>query len=572
VSDPLLLASAPSAASDARRRRAGFAATAALAAAAYVYGLDSHHAPKNGDEYAYEHVTRLTAASGTLLPLRSDIPVLRNTKPPLLFWQGIASTNGGRDWTLARLRWPSVAYTFLSAVLVFAVARRLSGRADAGALAALVFLAFLSTYRYGRPFLTNAPETFWLFLPFSALLVRPPAARSALMPLVVGVPVGLALLYKSFALVAPVGLALAAWHLRLRGGRGGEVIREDARPIALGLAIALAAFATWFVLDPDPSAVWTDFVLRENAGKFDQPGGYLPRLVVGSSSLWAYALGFPLNAGLLFPLALAACVLSWRRRAELGEGERLLWLLIFSFAAFYALPSQRSSRYLLPVMPALAVLVALAWERLGRWLFVAALALTAVLVGALAVASLQLDRTAPGARELPAAHWGLIAAAAAVVVAGLAVPTLTRALTLPAVFLAYLSLASALRPFDGPAGRYDEPTIARARGRAVLVPYDFVAKEERYRFILPGATPVGYREEGRGPARPSAPPPRALVVMQAPVGGEACAGCTVVGRRLDLRGRQAPAEVREMLAGRLSPALVVEELLVETGDAAAARP
>jgi hypothetical protein len=377
-----------------------------------------------------------------------------------------------------------------------------------------------------------------------------------------------AILYKSFALAVPVGLALAAWRLRAREGRVGEMLRKDAWRIALALAIALGAFASWFALDPDPAAVWTDFVVRENAGKFDQPGGYLLRLVRGSSSLWAYALGFPLNAGLLFPLALAAGVLSWRRRAGLAEGERLLWLLILAFAAFYALPSQRSSRYLLPVMPALAVLVALAWDRLGRWLFLVTLTATAVVLGALALLSLQFDRLAPFARGQPLVHWALLSAAGAVVAAGLLAPRLTRPLALAAVFLAYLGLASALRPFDGPAGRYDAAAVAQARGREVRVPYDFVAKEERYRFILPGATPVGYREDGRGPAHPDPMPAGALVVMQAPLHGDAGASATVVGRRLDLRGRQTPAEVREMLAGRLSPALVVEELLVQTPAAA----
>jgi 4-amino-4-deoxy-L-arabinose transferase-like glycosyltransferase len=568
VADPLLFASDPAEPAPDRRRLAALAAVAVLAIAAYLYGLESQHAPKNGDEYAYEHITRLTAASGTLLPLRSDVPALRNTKPPLLFWQGVASTNGGRDWTLVRLRWPSVAYTLLSAALAFGVGRRLSGRADRGLLAALVFLAFSSTYRYGRPFLTNAPETFWVFLPFAALLLWPRAARGALMPLVVGVPLGVALLYKSFALAVPVALALAAWRLRLRGGRVGATLRGDAAGIALALAIALAAFASWFVLDPDPAAVWSDFVVRENAGKFTLPGGYVRRLLWGSSSLWAYALGFPANAGLLLPLALAVCVLAWRRRDGLSEGERLLWLLVLAFAVFYALPSQRSSRYLLPVMPALAVLVALAWERLARGLFLVTLAGAALVVGALALASGKLDALAPSAREDPATHWALLATAAAVVVAGLGVRRLTRPLALAAVFLVYLALASTLRPFDGPAGRYDAAAVERARGRAVLVPYDFVAKEERYRFVLPGSTPVGYREDGRGPARPAAPPPRALVVMQSPVGGPACPGCTVLGRRLDLRGRQSAAEVREMLAGKLSPALVVHELLVETGDEA----
>jgi hypothetical protein len=50
-----------------------------LAAVVYLHDLASPHIPKNGDEYPYTHITRLTAASGTLLPLCSDLPEMRNT-------------------------------------------------------------------------------------------------------------------------------------------------------------------------------------------------------------------------------------------------------------------------------------------------------------------------------------------------------------------------------------------------------------------------------------------------------------------------------------------------------------
>jgi 4-amino-4-deoxy-L-arabinose transferase-like glycosyltransferase len=562
-----------------RRHLAGLCVVALLAVFTYFCGLDGQHIPKNGDEYAYEHITRLTAGSGTLLPLRSDIPALRNTKPPLLFWQGIASTNGGRDWTLVRLRYPSVVYTLLTAALVFAVGFRLSGRLETGLRALIVFLAFFSTFRYGRPFLTNAPEVFWLFLPFALLLLGRPAVASArTLPVLAGVPIGLALLYKSFVLVVPAGLALAWWHLRFRDGRFAIFMARDAWRIALAMAIALAMFAAWFALDPNPGAVWRDFVLRENAGKFDLPGGYLPRLVWGSSSLWSLALGYPLNAGLLLFPVLTLFVLAWRRRAEQSESEALLWILVVVFLVVYSVPSQRSSRYLLPAMPALAVLLALGWPRIGRWAFVTSLVATAVVLALLGVLSVRLEQVLPGLRPHPAVDWCLLGGAGAVVLVGLLVPDLTRSLALAAVFLAYLSFAHLLQPFDGPTGQYDERAQALARGREVWVPYDFVAKEEGYRFLLPGARVVGYREERR-PAAPEPMPGGTLVAVQVPLHGDACPGCTVVGRRLDIRGRQTAAEIRDILAGRVSPALFVDELLVETpgperstaGDAASPR-
>jgi 4-amino-4-deoxy-L-arabinose transferase-like glycosyltransferase len=149
-----------------------FSATLALAAFTYVFGLGSLHIMTNGDELLYAHITRLTAESGRWLPLACEIPEMMDTKPPFIFWQGILSTSWASEWSLWALRWPSLVWTGLTAVLVGLIARRASGGdATAGPLAAAIYLAFLGTYRYGRPFLTNPPEVFWLFLAFAVLLL-----------------------------------------------------------------------------------------------------------------------------------------------------------------------------------------------------------------------------------------------------------------------------------------------------------------------------------------------------------------------------------------------------------------
>ena len=105
-----------------------------LALFTYFYSLDSQHIPKNGDEYPYEHITRMTAASGHWLPLQSELPELRNTKPPLLFWQGITSTNWGTDWSLWSLRWPSVIYTLPVVIFFLLLRKRLMLGMTAGAV------------------------------------------------------------------------------------------------------------------------------------------------------------------------------------------------------------------------------------------------------------------------------------------------------------------------------------------------------------------------------------------------------------------------------------------------------
>jgi 4-amino-4-deoxy-L-arabinose transferase-like glycosyltransferase len=563
----------PSAPSASRGIKAWYGFLVVLAALAYSYGLDSPHIPKNGDEYPYAHITRLTAASGRFLPLRSDLPAMRNTKPPLLFWQGILSTDHGRRWTLWRLRYPSVVYTLLSGLLVYLLGARLSGQPETGLLATLTFLAFFSTYRYGRPFLTSAPETFWLFLPFFGLLYWGEAAfRSRLAsPVLMGLAAGMALLYKSFALALPLGLGLALWYLHARRGRLAEFLAKDLGKIAITLSLALALFGSWFWLDPDPGGVWREFVLGENVGKFELPGGYLPRLLWGTSSLWTFALGYPLNAGLLAPPVVCLFVVAWRRRGDLADGERLLWLWVLALFVFFSLPSQRSSRYLLAGMPALAVLLALNWHRIGRRTLGASLLALLAVVAAIAYLSIRLQLAMPDERLYGVAYWGLLASTEGLVLVALFAAPLARAVVHAGILLCYFCFAAFLGPMDGPRGRYDEAAQRSVRGRTVWVPVDFVAKEEGYRFLLPEADVRPYREErGLSPADAVARYP--VAVVQVALRGAGAEGCRILGERLELRGRQTPREMAEILRGNIFEHLLVREWLVEASGSSAATP
>ncbi len=370
-----------------------------LAVFVYFYGLDSQHIPRNGDEDVYAHIARLTAQSGHLLPLQSGLDNMRNTKPPLLFWQGIIATNWGHDWDWWHLRYPSVIYTLLTALLVFLLGRQLSGRVATGAVAALTFLAFFSTYRYGRPFLVNPAEVFWLFLPFFTLLyVRPFSFESRLwIPLLLGIEIGIGLLYKSFALLAPIGLVLVWWYLHQRRYQWREFLLRDAYKPVLAGSVALALFALWFAFDPDPQAVWREFVVGENAGKFAAQGqSYWANLLWGGSSLWALLLGYPLNAGLLaFPVA-ALFVLAYRRRHQLSDTEKLLWIWMAVLFVVFAVPSQRSARYLLEAMPGVALLCALNWQRIPRWVFVASLVACGAVLALLAFLARSLEHEVGG--------------------------------------------------------------------------------------------------------------------------------------------------------------------------------
>jgi len=539
----------------------------AVAVFTYFFGLDSQHIPKNGDEYPYTNITRLTAESGALLPLRSGMEHMRNTKPPMLFWQGIASTHRGQRWTLWHLRYPSVIYTLLTASMVFLLARRLSGRTETGFLALLTYLAFFSTYRYGRPFLTNPPEAFWLFLPFFSLLYWSPASFGSrfVFPVASGVAVGIGLLYKSFALTVPVCLGLGAWFWHYRDCRIATFLARDAWKIFVTMAISLAVFGLWFVFDPDPQAVWKEFILQENLGKFDKSsGGYLSHLLWGGSSIWGLALGYPLNAGLLaFPVA-ALIFAAFSRRSVMIDAEKRLWIWVLILFLVFSLPSQRSGRYLLAAMPALAVLLALAWDSISRKAFVASIVATATVVAAMAYASIRLRNYFPGVPLYGAAYWALLAITGIVLVVALLTPALTRACLNAGILLTFLSLAAFLRPFDGPLGSYSPDTQRRVQGKEVWVPYNFNAKYERYRFMLPGARIRGYREEPglKAPALAERYPLFAVRLPAAETPGD---HGKIIGQRLDIRSRQTSREIKEMIFSNALGHAFVREFLIETG-------
>ena len=547
----------------------------ALGIFTYFYGLGSLHIPKNGDEFPYTHIARLTAASGHLLPLQSDLGDTRNTKPPLLFWQGIASTDWGKSWTLWHLRYPSVIYTLLTSLMVFLLAWKLSRRLEAGFVACLVFLAFFSSYRYGRPFLTSAPETFWFFLPFFVLLYWRPAAFASclLTPLLLGVAVGIGLLYKSFALALPLALGLSGWFFQHRRRQPATFLARDAWKILVIVALALGIFGLWFLLDPNPTAIWKEFVVQENVGKFNhRRGGYLGTLLWSSSSLWTMLAAYPLNAGLLaFPVVLL-CLQAVKNRAQLPEAQQLLWLWVLTLFLFFCLPNQRSERYVLPAMPALAVLCALNWDGLSRKAFVASLIAAGGVIALLAYLSVRLQLALPGVRLYPLAYWILLAGVGMLLLGAVWIPGLTRATVSAGIILVYLSFAAFMRPFDGPLGCYGADARREASAKQVWVPQTFKAKTEEYRLLLPGADLQGYPYQV-GLTIPELAARYPFFAIRLPMQDTNLpAGVKIVGRRLDFSSRHTARQIKEMIQGKVFQHLFLQELLVESPAASAAPP
>ena len=547
-----------------------------IAAALYLLGLSSPFAPTNGDEMVYIHIARLTAESGQWLPLVSDLGHMRNTKPPLLFWQAMVAGDWGAHWTLFALRLPSVTYTLLTAALVAWFTQRLRGNWRTGVLAAVVYLAFFSSFRYGRVYLTSAPETFWLALPMWALLWsqlrQANQAHGTWKPVpavawfgLFGVFIGLGLLYKSFALVAPAAATLWCALLASQPWRLRHALRSSVA-VAWSAAVALGVFALWFALDPDPAAVWQEFVVGENAGKMAGNQGYWHAALWGDYPLWTQLLAYLENAGLLWFVVLGLA-LAGARALFFGKGkvwasvpapERTLCLWLLVWLVVFSLPSQRSARYVIPAMPALAMVLALYWERVPRFWFLLTLLITGtatVLLGRIAWVMGDMDM------GLPAARWAALLAVLVGLAAALAAclrRDWSRNATLLACLGVYASFGLMVAPLGSAQAQYSPSALAQLQGKRVAVPNGFTGQYERFHFVMPRSTLVPFDVAGRntGALHPEMPPTERLTFLLASFDAvvwldndsqataPACVPqCHVLGYRWHVKSRHKSGEV-----------------------------
>ena len=473
--------------------------TVLLVAVLYAWGMDNLYMPSNGDEMVYNHIARLTAASGQWLPLVSDLNDMRNTKPPLLFWQSMVITGWGQDWQLWLLRLPSLIYLTLVSAGMSLLLHRWLGEWRTAALAVLCLLLSWGTFRYGRPYLTTAPEMFWFSLAPGFVLWR--AADTSqrhirntpvewLWWTLLGLLTGLGLAYKSFALVLPVAAGVCLLRLLIEPRRSCRAVAVCTAQTAWMSVLALGLFAVWLLIDPQPQEVWREFVQRENAGKMNDAQGYWSYLFSWRGS--GDYLSAPLqNTGLLFPVLLALPGLLWRQRrlAERSTSKPLnaallVWMLVW--CVVFILPSQRSSRYLLPLMPALAVLMGLHIQSVSKTTSLAIGVLSLLMLSVLA----WLGWHARPLGLLPdvwAVWLGLCLFATLILCFSIFLSKHSHAYTgLLCALLAFMGLNTLLHGLSGERVAFQGQAMQRPVSETVWVPEGFNGEFDRFQFLLPG--------------------------------------------------------------------------------------
>jgi len=517
-----------------------------LVAFVYLFALDSIHIPNIGDEAIYIQIVRKTAESGRWLPLLSEEGI-KNVKPPLLFWQGIISTGKGEHWTLWNLRIPVVLTTFLVALLVCLLVRRISGETRKAVLGGLVYLGFMSTIQQGRPFLMHAAETLFLFAPL--LVIFRAKRMNAGRMMICGLLLGLASLYKSFFLVLAGGFALVlvlAWESRWNAKR---FFRNYGFYLAGAFLLALGIFSFWLMVDPRPDLIIQDFFLSENLGKFF-PGRFFSGLFSGPYSIFRIWLGNLANSGLYILVLIASIFDLFKRRKILSDDEKRLWLYVLGFLVIYSFPTQRQENYILPTCAALSVLITLRWDKLSNWAFRSSHILMA-LFSALGLWFLYgIERSL----KIPLFSTLTYAALILIFILGLLggiKMKLGRRIFPGLVLGLFFAFNLFLQPFSKP---FSDETIRELRGQTVHFPSNFFARYEIFRFILPGADIQGY-PDSHHPGDDSARYKAIILDFH----GEIPDGYRMIDQIYHLRSRHSNDEIKailfrgefDRLAGRL---------------------
>lgn len=331
-----------------------------LAGLTFFAGL-GRGAITDADEAFYAESAHEMVASGDWITPHYNFEP-RFQKPVLYYWLTAATYRvAGESETTARW-WAAMAG--LGLVLLTARCGRTWYDEPTGLLAGAIAATSFGYFSIGRMALPDLPLTFFITLSiwaaFRATIDAPvPSSRA-----VVGAAVALGL---GFLTKGPVALILPALVVVpiLVIERRSLVLRPS--QMILGAAILIAVAAPWYV------AMWArhgteylqSFFIGDNLERFATDRFNDPR------PWWFYG---PIVAGGLLPWTPMALiwvrpVSQWlRRRADVGalDVRLLMWALLP--LAFYTASVGKQPRYVLPVLPPLAVLLAASiMERTRGW-------------------------------------------------------------------------------------------------------------------------------------------------------------------------------------------------------------
>ncbi|HEX3848022.1 MAG TPA: glycosyltransferase family 39 protein [Steroidobacteraceae bacterium] len=344
----------------------------------------------NPDEGRYAEIPREMLSGGDwVIPHLNGLAYLE--KPPLQYWAtAISYRLLGVSELSARLYSALTAFgTLLCTALIAsagegaraAIGARTDaqGGARAGWRAAAVLGGMLMFVALGQILTLDMSLAFYMTLSLAAFLQAQRRPRYRAWMLLAWAAAGCAVLTKGVvaaAIPAAVLVIYSVWS------------RDFAPWRRLNLAWGLPLFAViavpwhWLAAHRDPGFLQF-FFIHEHLARYLTPSA-------DRAEPWWFFGGVFLAGSFPWTLpALRALASGWRREAPGFDAGRFLWIWLLFVIAFFSLSDSKLMPYILPGMPALAVLIArLPPKALERDMRVSAL-LTAVAGIALALASLE---------------------------------------------------------------------------------------------------------------------------------------------------------------------------------------
>lgn len=388
------------------------------------------------DESRYAEISREMVASGDwVTPRLNGFKYFE--KPPLQYWAtALAFAAFGLDEWAARL-WTALT-GFLAILATWYIGNRLRGPPvgllSAAVLASTQLFAALGHFNT----LDMGVAAFLSIAVFAFVLAQRDAASTAARRgwmLVAWAAAALATLSKGLIGPALPAAALVVYVLIERDWRLFARLH-----LLSGISIFLALAAPWFIAVARANPEFAHFFfIHEHLDRFVtrihgryQPMWYFVPILLGGSIPWTLTF---------FP----ALARGWRDDGPVQfKPLRFLAVWAGTVFVFFSVSSSKLPSYILPIFPALAVLIGAALPSLGkRWTVGQALAATVAGVAAAIAAPILLMRAAKP--ELPAAlladfvPWAVAAAIAMAIGSALAALLAWRGRTVPAT----LALAAA---------------------------------------------------------------------------------------------------------------------------------
>jgi 4-amino-4-deoxy-L-arabinose transferase-like glycosyltransferase len=375
---------------------------------------------------------------------------LYSQKPPLLFWLINAGwlATGVHAWTARAM---TLACSLASLALVARLTRRVTGSQAAARMSAVLLLGMLYFATFANAIMFDVLLATCALIALHGLVDLAEDRRRGIV--LTGLGIGLGILAKGPVMLLDIGFAavLAPWWNRGIARGSARYFGSLLAAVALGAAIALA-WAVPAAIHGGPEYSHAIFLSQT----FDRIQGV--KTGTHAQPFWWYVVWLPVML-LPWPLVLRGRFEAMRALVR-ERGARLALAWVLPTVVAFSLIGGKQAHYLLPLLPGVALLFAIALDRGG---FVVRVGLASIVLVAAGLVLAFLPSYAATRPDLALVSdtspvWGALVAA--IGVALLVFSKRIRGALWPALAMVAVVLLFKLALIQGPGVRYDVRQIA----------------------------------------------------------------------------------------------------------------